>query len=333
MSNLSRLIAFTTALLSTMPMASAMQWSTSGGGLATVIIAEGESEQGDDQRLRDLVAEMNRNVKGLVQRSEEFRLSPVIEFNSPGGNLFAGLQLGLAIQELGLRTRVPADNICFSACTYAFLGGVDRRVAGRFGIHAVSTTEKTIAAEALDDIQEISAILIAYTRDMVGVSNMAEAGLQVRAADIYELSDPELRDWKVITHVSRPSQRFESDSGPLSRCADDAWRQEIIPHDVICSDLTVGRNYIDIIAALDALRSSADGAALDGEQSRFEAYWQSCETAWMSTLKAPQQIRPAVEACMREAFTARAGELASLQRFHTIGKTAPALNGWKTPSN
>jgi hypothetical protein len=331
--SLSRFSIFATAILSVVPAASAMQWSTSGSGLGMVILAEGETVPGDDQQLRDLVAQMNQNVKGIVQRAEEFRLSPVIEFNSPGGNLFAGLQLGLAIQELGLRTRVPASNICFSACTYAFLGGTDRRVAGRFGVHAVSTTEQTIAPGALDDIQEISAILIAYTRDMVGVSNMAEAGLQVRAAEIYELSDAELRDWKVITHVSRPSQRIESASGPLSRCDDDAWRQEIIPHDVICADLTVGRNYLDIVDAVDALRRRVDGAALDQEQARFDAYWQSCETAWMSQLKAPQQIRPAVEGCMREAFNARATELASLLKFHETGESEPARSGWKAQAN
>jgi hypothetical protein len=329
----SHLIALA-AFLSLLPAAaSAMQWTTSGSGLGIVIIADGDIEQGDDQKLRDLVADMNQNIKGLVQRAEEFKLSPAIEFNSPGGNLFAGLQLGLAIQELGLRTRVPEGNICLSACTYAFLGGVDRRVLGHFGVHAVSTSDDKIGAQMLDDIQEISAILIAYTRDMVGVSNMAEAGLQVRAAEMYELTDPELRDWKVITHVSRPSQRFESDSGPLSRCDDDAWRQEIIPHDVICADLTVGRNYIDIVDAIDALKSRVDGAALDEEEGRFDAYWQSCETAWMSQLKAPQQIRPAVEGCMREAFTARANELSSLRKFHEIGELEPALSGWKAPSN
>ena len=331
MRELTGLLALTTLLVAT--PAAAIEWATTSRGLSTVIEATGDFELGDDQKLRDLVANINREIKGLVQREEEFRISPVIEFHSPGGNLFAGLQVGLAISELGLRTRVADGDSCFSACTYAFLGGVDRRVLGHFGVHAISSATGQVEASMLDDVQEISAVLISYVRDMVGVSDMAEAGLKVGAADIYELSDAELRDWNVVTHVSRPSQRFERTAGPLSRCDDDAWRQEIIPHDVICSDLTVGRNAIDIDDAIVAVRDRVDAAALDAEEERFETYWQGCETAWMATLKAPQQIRPAVESCMREAFTARAAELGALRKFHEVSVAEPAKSGWKATAN
>jgi hypothetical protein len=326
------LLVAATVLAATDP-APAMEWTTTSRGLSTVIQATGDIEPGDDQKLRDLVASIDRDLKGIVQREEEFRFRPTIEFQSPGGNLFTGLQLGIAISELGLRTRVPEGNACLSACTYAFLGGSERRVLGHFGVHAVSSATDEIEASMLDDVQEISAVLVGYVRDMVGVSDMAEASLKVRAADIYEVSDAELRDWKIVTHVSRPSQRFESAAGPLSLCDDEAWRQEIIPHDVICTDLTVGRNYIDIGEAIATIRDRVDAAALDEEQARFEKYWQGCETAWMAQLKSPQQIRPEVEACMREAFASRAAELGALKKFHEISVSEPAKSGWKATGN
>jgi hypothetical protein len=82
------------------------------------------------------------------------RVNPKVQFNSPGGNLQAGLQLGRLIREAGLDTYVGGPylefvrmgepplvlaqrGICFSACAYAFLGGVSRTLGepGRLGLH------------------------------------------------------------------------------------------------------------------------------------------------------------------------------------------------------
>ena len=313
--------------------ARAMEWTATDRGLSTVIEAVGGIESGDAEKLVEIVKTVNQNVRQLVQREEAFDFRPVVSFNSPGGNLFAGLQIGLVINELGLSTLVAEDSGCFSACTYAVLGGKERRVLGPFGVHAMSASSGTVEPGMLDDVQEVSAILVAYVRDLVGVSDMAEAGLKVSAADIRELTDDELRDWNIITHVSRPSQQFDRPDGPLSRCGDADWRQEIIPHDVICTDLTVARNYLEIGETIADVREYIDAAKLAEEQARFEAYWQSCDTAWMAQLNAPQQIRPRVEECVRNAFTARADELEALKNFHQISNSQPAKNGWKQVGN
>jgi hypothetical protein len=309
-----------------------MQFTATDRGLNTVIEAKGEIEAGDEQRLRDIAAQIAEKRKSLVQREEEFKVRTAIEFDSPGGNLGAGLQLGYAIRELGLATRVPDGKSCASACTYAFLGGLDRRVAGPFGVHAMSTSEEKIEAGMLDDVQEISAILLTYAREMVGKSDMAEAALQVKASTIYAVPDDQLRDWNIVTHVTRPAQYYVATSGPLSKCGDDAWREEAIPNDVICADLTVARAYRDIETAIAALKAQPgfDAAQVDAEQTRWEKYWRTCETAPLGKLTGPQQVRPAIEACMEEAFAARSGELGSLAEFYRIGNSEPAKTGWKT---
>ncbi|MEO8669208.1 MAG: hypothetical protein ABI399_11870 [Bauldia sp.] len=310
----------------------AMEFTATDRGINTVIEASGEVTAGDDQRLRDVAASVAANIKAMTQSADAFRTRTVLELDSPGGNLGAGLQLGYAIRELGLATRVPDGKSCASACTYAFLGGLDRRVAGPFGIHAMSTSEEKIEAGMLDDVQEISAILLAYAREMAGKSDMAEVALKVKASTIYEVPDDQLRDWNIITHITRPAQYFVALSGPLSKCGDTAWREEAIPHDVICADLTVARAYRDIEDAIFALKAQPgfDGAAMDAEQARWEKYWLACETAPLGKLTRAQQIRPAIEACMDEAFAARSGELASLAEFYRISNSEPAKTGWKT---
>jgi hypothetical protein len=310
----------------------AMEFTAVDRGINTVIEANGEVAAGDDQRLRDVAAQVATNIKARVQRNDAFQVRTVLELNSPGGNLGAGLQLGYTIRELGLATRVPDGKSCASACTYAFLGGLDRRVAGPFGVHAMSTSAATIEASMLDEVQEVSAILLAYARQMVGKSEMAEAGLQVKASTIYEVPDDQLRDWNIITHVTRPTQYYIALSGPLSKCGDEAWREEAIPNDVLCADLTVARAHRDIEDAIFALKAQPgfDGAEMDAEQARFEKFWRACETAPLGKLTQPQQVRPTIEACMDEAFAARAGEVAALSNFYRIGNSEPAKSGWKT---
>jgi hypothetical protein len=72
--------------------------------------------------------------------SYDAKLSNLIEFHSPGGNLSAGLALGRMIRKAGYKTRIGRtlslrgvmnvyrykQAFCMSACAYAFLGGSER---------------------------------------------------------------------------------------------------------------------------------------------------------------------------------------------------------------
>ena len=65
--------------------------------------------------------------------------------NSPGGNLFAGMELGRIIRKHGAGThiidhRTVLPGQCYSACALAFLGGVSRFIdnAARYGVHRAS---------------------------------------------------------------------------------------------------------------------------------------------------------------------------------------------------
>jgi hypothetical protein len=76
----------------------------------------------------------------------------LVVFQSPGGNLVAGIEIGKAIHLKGFATLVPDDVQCASACALAWLGGRIRFMSdtARVGFHAVyeSNDGQTIISSA-----------------------------------------------------------------------------------------------------------------------------------------------------------------------------------------
>ncbi len=65
----------------------------------------------------------------------------LVVFDSPGGNLFAGLEIGKIIRFKQFDTLVPNGSACASACALAWLGGATRLIGatGHIGFHAPFT--------------------------------------------------------------------------------------------------------------------------------------------------------------------------------------------------
>lgn len=101
-----------------------------------------------------------------------------IVLNSPGGKLYAGMELGRIIRKYGLNTDVGSQTErsnkgitygpgeCYSACTYAYLGGEFRYMTAgsHFGVHrfyAHKTSEGN-----MDEAQITSAQIVSYVREM-----------------------------------------------------------------------------------------------------------------------------------------------------------------------
>lgn len=89
----------------------------------TAIIIEGELQPNDQKSFHD-------KVLGLD--------SGFVFFDSPGGNLLAGIEIGKAIRLKGLSTFVLDDALCASACALAWLGGKTRFAGSqaRIAFHA-----------------------------------------------------------------------------------------------------------------------------------------------------------------------------------------------------
>jgi hypothetical protein len=95
-----------------------------------------------------------------------------VRFDSPGGDLVAGMRLGEVIRVKKFDTEAIT---CASACAYAFLGGVQRRFAGkqtRFGVHRFyrskprNPTLRHYSGEDLDTPKRLMAGLMLYAMKM-----------------------------------------------------------------------------------------------------------------------------------------------------------------------
>jgi hypothetical protein len=64
----------------------------------------------------------------------------LVQFQSNGGSLVTGIQIGEMIRLKGFRTLVPAGGRCASACALAWLGGAQRFMGpgALIGLHAAS---------------------------------------------------------------------------------------------------------------------------------------------------------------------------------------------------
>jgi len=111
------------ALLAAPSQAAEIQVARAAAGVPTRIFVTGEMFVGDEERFAKHVFEI---VDGLVI------------FDSPGGDVEAGLAIGRTIRERGLATLVPIKYECASACALAWLGGTVRYMSpkGAIGFHA-----------------------------------------------------------------------------------------------------------------------------------------------------------------------------------------------------
>jgi len=97
--------------------------------------------------LRSDVAAMTALLEGTSDLRE-------VRFDSRGGSLEAGIDIGEAIRARRLATRVTVGSVCASACVYAFLGGVIRAVdaGGRIGIHMASAAFNDAYVDAVKQV-------------------------------------------------------------------------------------------------------------------------------------------------------------------------------------
>lgn len=108
----------------------------------------------------------------------------IIEFDSPGGSLQAGIEIGRAIRLKGFTTSVRAHSICASACGFAWLGGTRREVqeGASVGFHAAYTMEAGVAKETGVG----NAVLGSYLNQL---------GLTQRAIEYATIASPESMTW------------------------------------------------------------------------------------------------------------------------------------------
>ena len=171
----------------------------------TLVYLDGQIDAGAPGRL----AEALRGVEGRV----------AIWLNSPGGNLFAGMQLGRLIRKHGAsthiidsRTLLPGE--CYSACSVAFLGGIYRfnDNGARYGVHRASLRGGSRTGDP-DLDQSLSSAIRAYIREMGIDTRLLDLWLKARPDEMYVLSEREARSLGVVNNGRQPP-RWSIEKGP-----------------------------------------------------------------------------------------------------------------------
>jgi len=74
-------------------------------------------------------------MESLLKKGRQKIAGNIVSFASNGGEVDAAMELGRLLRKLGVSTVVARDEQCMSSCVFAFMGGDQRAVAGRIGIH------------------------------------------------------------------------------------------------------------------------------------------------------------------------------------------------------
>lgn len=140
------------------PMAFSQAKVCQGEKCKPVLLAEGSIEADSPSRF-------DQALQSLIKNGVQVE---TVVLHSRGGDLGAGLRLGLMVRRLGLSTQVVEGGACASACAYTFLGGRTRTLSpnGYLGVHRFSAAGQDPGA---DSSQQVVNLLTNYI-DSLGVS-------------------------------------------------------------------------------------------------------------------------------------------------------------------
>ena len=277
------------------------------------IIATGTLERDDAEKISRIITieykQRHRLVRDLV----------TVSLDSPGGSLLGGLRLGYAMRKLGVHTNIGANQSCMSACALAFLGGQQRTIEGKFGVHAASFGSGAVRGDRndeLDSIQQLGAITTAYVSEMTGRSDVALKALSTSAAKIALLDDSDLVSMRVITIARRPSQFGR----PGFRCPAQ-HNFTVLSAVCVYIDISVLDQYLnELYSKIQKEGASSDLAA---EQERWRRYRNSCANDGRPNGYA------SIVYCVREAYTVRRDQLTSIWLAMYAKTSRPGSQNWR----
>jgi len=158
-------------------------------------------------------------LDGTIDADAPDRLSTALEgiagqmaiwLNSPGGNLFAGMELGRIIRKHRARTHIidhrtllPGE--CYSACALAFLGGVYRfnDNAARYGVHRASLSVRSPRGD-VDEGRDLSTAIGTYIREMGADVRLLDLWMKAGPDEMYVLTQQQMKDLRVADNGRKP---------------------------------------------------------------------------------------------------------------------------------
>lgn len=190
-----------------------------------IIIVSGELKDGDDKTFANIALPLDKAL---------------VVFDSPGGNLLAGIGIGKAVRLKEFWTVVGDQGVCASACGLAWLGGIKRLASpgARIGFHAAFIERDGRSSES----GAANALVGAYLNQL---------GMSQRAIVYLTSAPPEDMEWLPLRDAASygidleivadsetretPASRTQADSSPRDSQTTSMLRLE--GHDILGFDL------------------------------------------------------------------------------------------------
>jgi hypothetical protein len=149
-----------------------------------------------------------RELRALVDKNK--LTNAIVQLDSPGGDLVAGMEIGRYLREKAFTTEVGAmgegwgksySGECHSACTLAFLGGKYRHFDenSRFGVHRFyGATERDDAQMTEQETQYIASAVVGFIREMDVDVGLFQRMSEQHSDDVELLDIDEMRRLNVI---------------------------------------------------------------------------------------------------------------------------------------
>jgi hypothetical protein len=173
------------AIITLATPAVAMDYSSRPYRNQIVIDASGEIERDEAKRFKNWVKQSYSQWNG--------RKATAIVFDSPGGIIGGGLELGLVIADYHMTTGVAHGGVCASACVMAWAAGALKSAASdsKVGVHMAA--ESPQGEVAIDGTM----LNIEWLQKTGAPKSVLVGAMSTKPDTIYWLSQDELADWGV----------------------------------------------------------------------------------------------------------------------------------------
>lgn len=126
-----------------------------------------------------------------------------LAFNSPGGDLFEAVKIGKYIHSMNFNTLISQNSICYSACFFSFIGGVNRNIEphAKLGVHQFYGGKGT-PGYVESTTQYLTAQLLEYTARMgVNIETMKFA-FQTPPQSMYVFNQNEIEAYSIAQRIA-----------------------------------------------------------------------------------------------------------------------------------
>lgn len=149
-------------------------------------------------------------MESLIKRGRQNIAGNSVSFSGDGGDVDAAMELGRLLRKLGVSTLVAGGDLCLSSCVFAFMGGDQRTVAGRIGIHRPYFSSARKVPDRRAYYRQLQKRLQLYIEELDFPPSLYEAIMAVPPESLNMLSAADLK--KFYLHGMSPSTEDELDA-------------------------------------------------------------------------------------------------------------------------